>query len=193
MGRRAASYSGETAEALGDSDRSLATAQMQDSPTFVCALKSMATAKSQAAKRKHRRKKGSSKAGGRDTYLHHLDLGDSPSPRDMATNSDPGEIDGLRTHAFAFVLRSDRSWTYAILAGREKDAMLFVVDTEGNTKNLSRDRWPTMVRPVRRRGEKTKADAKTCSPSPERPSEIVDGMPPPPFECDHGENRRESV
>jgi len=89
-----------------------------------------------------------------NTYLHHLTIGDAPLPQDMTIHqhSDPTihqKISELQTHDFAFVLRSDRqSWTYAIIADRQVDCMVFVMDTHGSVKVLSRRRWMDHVRLV---------------------------------------------
>ena len=55
-------------------------------------------------------------------------------------------VDLLRVHNFAFVLRGNGRWTYAILADRKEDSLLFVVDDEGSTKKLSRKFWATSIR-----------------------------------------------
>ncbi len=97
------------------------------------------------------------------TYLPHLKLGDRGSPQDMlhvkhdgtslAPSSDCDDdddenikftkaMDLMQVHDFAFVRRSDGvSWTYAIVADRRHDSILFVVDTEGSTKVLSKRLW----------------------------------------------------
>ena len=97
------------------------------------------------------------------TYLPHLKLGDIGSPQDMlqvkhhgtslASSSDCDDdedenikfiraMDLLQLHDFAFVRRSDGvSWTYAIVADRRPDSILFVTDTEGSTKVVSKKRW----------------------------------------------------
>ena len=99
------------------------------------------------------------------TYLPHLKLGDRGSPQDMlqvkhdgtslASSSDSDDddddddnikftkaMDLLQLHHFAFVRRSDGvSWTYAIVADRRPESILFVTDTEGSTKVISKKRW----------------------------------------------------
>ena len=86
------------------------------------------------------------------TFLPHLDIGDVATHQDSITiqeKSDLNEVDSLQIHDFAFILRSDgQSWTYAIIANRQADSILFVVDTEGSTKMLSRKHWSTSVRLV---------------------------------------------
>jgi len=103
------------------------------------------------------------------TYLPHLKLGDRGSPQDMlqvkhegtslASSSDCDDdddddenikftkaMDLLQLHDFAFVLRSDGiSWTYAIVADRQPDSILFVTDTEGSTKVISKKRWRVSI------------------------------------------------
>ena len=68
----------------------------------------------------------------------------------MLPSHDAVAIDALKVHDFAFVLRSggrDR-WAYSIVAGREDDAILFVVDAGGSTKYLGRKHWASHVRMV---------------------------------------------
>ena len=85
------------------------------------------------------------------THVRTLDLGDVGTPPYMLP-SDSGHsldtIDLLQTHDFAFVLRSDGRWTYAILADRRKRSLLFVVNTEGDRKKLRQKDWATSVRLV---------------------------------------------
>ena len=54
----------------------------------------------------------------------------------------------LEKHDFAFILRSNGQWTYAIIANREDDFILFVVDTVGDTKVLKKKNWATSIRLV---------------------------------------------
>ena len=97
------------------------------------------------------------------TYLPHLKLGDRGSPQDMLQVKHDGTLlasssvsddddddnikftkamDLLQLHHFAFVRRSDGvSWTYAIVADRQPESILFVTDTEGSTKVISKKRW----------------------------------------------------
>ena len=83
-----------------------------------------------------------------DTYLHHLNIGDVASSQDMIhgacyTSSD---YSSLHVHDFAFILRSNGSYTYAIIAGRSDDSIVFVVDTSGSTKTLNSRHWSQCVR-----------------------------------------------
>lgn len=81
------------------------------------------------------------------TYLPHLDLGNDGAPRDMATPEDScesvaagtaSEYSHLRMHdfAFAFVGRSGRWWTYAIVTEKYKGEIVLVADGNGRTKVL---------------------------------------------------------
>lgn len=105
-------------------------------------------------------------SGVNETYLPHLDLGDVGSPSDMmihhpdlsssTTSSDAKQtpktttmtIDSLKVHDFAFILRSDGQWTYAIIANRTSTSIRFVVDGNGGTKNLSNRCWMSSIRLV---------------------------------------------
>jgi hypothetical protein len=86
------------------------------------------------------------------TALRHLTLGDKGSPSDMMFRDDDDgieyakDMESLRLHDFVFLLRTDGSWTYAIIADRSPDSILFVVDTKGNTKSLSKKRWVNSIR-----------------------------------------------
>jgi hypothetical protein len=80
------------------------------------------------------------------TSLPRLKLGDRGSPRDMFQDDDEEKIESLRLHDFVFLHRTDGSWTYAIVADRRPDSILFVVDTKGNTKSLSKKRWMNSIR-----------------------------------------------
>lgn len=85
------------------------------------------------------------------TCLTHLDLGDVGSPRDMVVSDSSRAraiVHALQKHDFAFVVRSDGSWTYAIVAERKEATLRFVVDRRGATKELSRRRWSESVRLV---------------------------------------------
>ena len=116
------------------------------------------------------------------TYLHHLDIGDVGSPRDMAPRApDASQVESLQTHDFAFVLRRNGQWTYAILAGRrEGGALLFVVDSIGSVKRISRTRWAKLVRTVKKAAandfnssEDTAAGSSSPTSSPSTPKSIL--------------------
>lgn len=84
-----------------------------------------------------------------NTYLPHLDLGEVGSPQDMtAGNSDPEKIGSLQMHDFAFILRSDNQWTYAIIADKQEDTIRFVVDNDGSSKIISKKNWSAGIRLV---------------------------------------------
>mmetsp|Transcript_6253 Transcript_6253/g.10323 ORF Transcript_6253/g.10323 Transcript_6253/m.10323 type:complete len:211 (-) Transcript_6253:1179-1811(-) len=97
---------------------------------------------------------GSHSNSSSSTYLHHLDLGDVGTSRDMleCNPSCPSctweTISSLQKHDFAFILRSDGRWTYAILADKQEKSMLFVVSLRGATKTISRNRFLDNVRLV---------------------------------------------
>ena len=82
------------------------------------------------------------------TYLAHLNVGDVGCHRDMMEDADEDEIDSLQVHDFAFIKRSDQRRTYALVALRPPDRILFLVDGEGSTKMLSRRHWFSCVRLV---------------------------------------------
>jgi hypothetical protein len=61
----------------------------------------------------------------------------------------------LQNYDFAFIKRSDESWTYAILAYRHlsnsdsnEEYMIFVMDEEGSTKTIKKKQWASFVRCV---------------------------------------------
>lgn len=62
------------------------------------------------------------------------------------------EVSKLKTYDFAFVKRSDESWTYAICAARfqedGKECMLFVLNKGGATKHLNMQQWADSIRVV---------------------------------------------
>jgi hypothetical protein len=87
------------------------------------------------------------------TYIHNLKLGDVGHPRCMmpAFASQPlalEKINSLQTYDFAFILRSNGQWTYAILADRQEYFVLFVADAVGTTKALGKNHWATSIRLV---------------------------------------------
>lgn len=100
-------------------------------------------------------------------FLPQYSLGDAASEGDMITPSDPEEslrlVVSLKLHDFAFVLRCNGTWTYAIVADfpvkrHEYARMQFVVDARGRTKTLDLQFWSTHVRLVsmKRLDESTK-------------------------------------
>mmetsp|Transcript_5666 Transcript_5666/g.12345 ORF Transcript_5666/g.12345 Transcript_5666/m.12345 type:complete len:226 (-) Transcript_5666:116-793(-) len=85
------------------------------------------------------------------TCLGHLDLGDVGTSRDML-ECDPNRtweaILSLQKHDFAFVLRSDGRWTYAILAEKRAKSMRFVVSLKGTTKTITKSKQLDSIRLV---------------------------------------------
>ncbi len=89
-------------------------------------------------------------ASAHGTDLPHLQLGDTGTLAAMRpAEVNLSEIDRLQVHDYAFILRSrDKSWTYAIIADRSTDRILFVVDNKGGIKTLLRKHWLTCMRLV---------------------------------------------
>lgn len=123
-----------------------------------------------------------------NTYLHHLDLGDAASSNDMSINSEPSKIASLKNHDFAFVLRSNKQWTYAIIADKKDDQIVFVVDTEGSTKVMPIKSWARSIRVVKPSNrspmhvkEELLESLDSLPTMPFTSSEQQDGMPPPPL------------
>merc|ERR1712194_101485 len=88
-----------------------------------------------------------------NTYLRKLNLGDVGIPRYIVpADSSPSlaleKINSLQTHDFAFVLRSDGQWVYAIIADRQVDFILFVMNTVGDHMILRKEDWATSIRLV---------------------------------------------
>lgn len=88
----------------------------------------------------------------------NFDLGDTfHSPKYQIIESNPTKaldlVNQLRTHDFAWILRSSREWTYSIVAdfpveeGEEK-SIRFVIDKLGNTKTLKMKHWAKCIRLV---------------------------------------------
>ena len=133
-------------------------------------------------------KLSSASSAGNGTYLHHLDIGDIASLQDMILEEyDPVKIDTLTIHDFAFILRSDCQWTYAIIADRQDDSICFVVDTTGGTKTLSRKHWSTSIRLVNINKQKGTTSDRNVSPHTlQSPMSRLENscdetLPPPPF------------
>ncbi|KAL3787532.1 hypothetical protein HJC23_013741 [Cyclotella cryptica] len=87
-----------------------------------------------------------------------LTLGDSATPKDMHIEPNAQKAHenaaSLQIHSFAFILRSNGEWTYAILANRPVESghnasLRFVLDTEGRTKVLKSKYWSTCIRLVK--------------------------------------------
>lgn len=60
------------------------------------------------------------------------------------------KVSQLKNYDFAFIKRSDGSWTYAILAFRseEEECMMFVMNEGGSTKVIKKNQWAKWVRCV---------------------------------------------
>eukprot|EP01083_Nonionella_stella_P254988 875724_1 len=110
-----------------------------------------------------------------DTFLDHLSIGDAGSSQDMMPVSTPSMIQPLKKHDFAFIRRSDGRWTYAIIADRQDDHILFVVDPDGSTKNISRRKLLSGVRIVNaKQQERFTPEFQDSSPSaPSTPSSTM--------------------
>ncbi|KAL3787533.1 hypothetical protein HJC23_013742 [Cyclotella cryptica] len=87
-----------------------------------------------------------------------LTLGDIATPQDMHIEPNPQKAHenaaSLRLHSFAFILRSNGDWTYAILTNRPVESgpeasIRFVLDTEGRTKILKSKYWSKCIRLVK--------------------------------------------
>lgn len=115
--------------------------------------------------------------GSRQGYL----LGEAVRcPSHMAVESTPEDaaraVDALQKHDYAFVRRSDGSYSYAILAYRSfeqsrGELMTFVVRDDGSTKTIRRKHWGELVRLVSG-PEADNASAPTTH-SDERPEECA--------------------
>lgn len=81
------------------------------------------------------------------------DLGDAVRcPSDMIVEATQGRttdaVVSLRKHDFAWVKRSDGSYTYSIIADKTEDHIVFLIDSKGSTKKVSRKHWSELVRRV---------------------------------------------
>lgn len=94
-------------------------------------------------------------SGARSDYF----LGDiARCPTHMITESCPQvafeKVSELKNYDFAFIKRSDGSWTYAIVAHRyhshtdDEDFIMFVLDEAGSTKEIKQKQWANFVRCV---------------------------------------------
>lgn len=86
----------------------------------------------------------------RPTCIPHLDLGMEGSSQDMVPYSTTiHDIESLEKHDFAFVRRRDKvTFTYAIIAKKENDRFVFVMDEMGSVKTLERRHWLDRIRLV---------------------------------------------
>ena len=88
----------------------------------------------------------------------NFDLGDTlNSTKYQIIESNPTKalqlIHQLRIHDFAWILRSSREWTYAIIAdfpveSGEEESIRFVIDKFGSTKTLKMKHWAKCIRLV---------------------------------------------
>jgi hypothetical protein len=102
------------------------------------------------ASRETKKRQSFASASAHGTDIPHLQLGEAGAHTDMRpAEVNLSDIDRLQLHDYAFVLRSrEKSWTYAIIADRSTDHILFVVDMEGSIKTLLRKHWLTCMRLV---------------------------------------------
>lgn len=87
-------------------------------------------------------------------FLPHLQLGDAGDGNDMM-REDFDAVDSLRVHQFAFVLRSNGTYTYAIVSDRKEDRIRFVLDEIGSTKMIRRESFERCIRGVNRRSRRS--------------------------------------
>jgi len=59
-------------------------------------------------------------------------------------------VNSLRIHQFAFVLRSNGTYTYAIVSERREDRIRFVLDEIGSTKMIRQESFGRCIRGVNR-------------------------------------------
>ena len=88
----------------------------------------------------------------------HYKLGDSPRCLshviiDTSPQAALERVSRLNPHDFAFVKRSNKSWSCAILASRfvdiyNEEHMVFALDEKGLTKSIKRSQWASCVRCV---------------------------------------------
>jgi hypothetical protein len=58
------------------------------------------------------------------------------------------KVSTLKNYDFAFIKRTDGLWTYAILAYRTEESMMFVMNETGSTKIIKKRQWAEYVRCV---------------------------------------------
>ena len=117
------------------------------------------------------------------TYLSHLELGDTATSKDMmAPQPHSSQIDTLRVHDFVFILRSDKQWTYAIVADRKENLIQLEVDTAGSMKVISRRNWSTSLRLVRPKKMSKGVNHSVIEPvsgADDGMMDLIDSLPPP--------------
>ena len=101
-----------------------------------------------ASKSSHQHKKQRMSCCSRKDYI----LGQAlRTPKHMIIENCPQaateKVSQLKKYDFAFIKRSDGSWTYAILAYRseEDECMMFVMDERGSTKVFTKKQWAKWV------------------------------------------------
>ena len=88
----------------------------------------------------------------RRSRSRELDLGTVATPFDMKAPSPPERYEecNFPIHSFAFILRSNKQWSYAIVADRPvingDECIRFVTDALGSTKILKRRHWGKYIR-----------------------------------------------
>ena len=80
------------------------------------------------------------------------------SPNHMIPTTTPEAVTSLQVDDYAFIQRSDGSYSYAILGSRTQDSLTFVMCTQGSTKTLSRKRWGELIRLVAPAVQEEKVD-----------------------------------
>ena len=80
-------------------------------------------------------------------------LGDpAKSSRHMVVESSRQDVSkklvSLKPYDFAFIRRRDGTWTYAILACRSLEYMMFVLNDQGTTKTIQKRHWKSFIRCV---------------------------------------------
>lgn len=67
---------------------------------------------------------------------------------DSNPSSAASKVSTLKNYDFAFIKRTDGLWTYAILAYRTEESMMFVMNETGSTKIIKKRQWAEYVRCV---------------------------------------------
>lgn len=82
-------------------------------------------------------------------YRRDYSIGDVVrSPSHMIPRSSSGAIASLNKYDFAFVKRSDGSFSYGIVARRIDESLFFVISGVGHTKLVEKRHWRTCIRLV---------------------------------------------
>lgn len=96
-----------------------------------------------------------------DYRLGELARSSSHMVIDLNPTSASSKVSALKNYDFAFIKRTDGSWTYAILAyrsyenddGNQDECMMFVMNEAGSTKMIKKCHWAEYVRRVARSEE----------------------------------------